>query len=88
MARVHGRSAYVCASIGCVQRAVQRRALTRSLHHGGRIVRELPGVEALISATERALDREIDVLSRTGAACPRLPQLQTLVRALRPERTT
>jgi len=71
-----------------VQKAVARRGLSRALGSSGLVVRPINEEHSLITATEHALDRRIETLSRSGAAAStRLPQLQLLQRSLQQARS-
>lgn len=87
-----GRSAYVCPDLLCMERAVTRRGLTRSLGARGLTMHAINDTQGLLEATDRALEHAIDTLTRSGAAQSssgrtRLPQLQSHRRALRPARS-
>lgn len=87
-ARPPGRTAYVCPTHACVHRAVVRRGLSRALGSTGLVVRPITEEHSLITATEHALDRRIETLSRSGAAAStRLPQLQLLRQSLQQGRS-
>jgi predicted RNA-binding protein YlxR (DUF448 family) len=80
-----GRSAYVCPSPVCVVDAVRRRALERALGRASvhrtaepapkrrrgapALVVRVPEARELQATTVAALDREIDLLTRTGPLC-------------------
>lgn len=62
-----GRSAYVCASAACLADAVRRRGFERALSgRGAGLVVRVPVAGELSTTTILALDREIDLLARTG----------------------
>lgn len=62
-----GRSAYVCPSAACLADAVRRRGFERALSgRGAGLVVRVPVAPELAATTILALDREIDLLTRTG----------------------
>jgi len=84
---VRGRSAYLCAARACFTRAVQRRALERSLGHrraGGSVTVRIPAFDALWAAVHAALDQELQNMQRSGdiRRSPRQDALEQLRRGL------
>jgi uncharacterized protein len=90
-ASTSGRTAYVCPQRACLQAAVSRDAFARGLGRraggeGQRVHR--PDLATLWPTVISALDREIELLNRTGASVgspsdhPRLEALAHLRRAL------
>ncbi len=80
-----GRSAYLCPSRACFAQAARRGAFARALGRPGRAA-QLQRVDAgaLWSEQTAELERQIDLLTRSGpAALPRTQRLAALAAAMR-----
>lgn len=78
---VRGRSAYLCPSHPCFERAIRRRALERALGSARSAPRVLgPELQALWPAVAAALDHEIQNMQRSGdiSHSPRYDELAQL----------
>jgi predicted RNA-binding protein YlxR (DUF448 family) len=65
-----GRSAWLCPTRACVQRAVSRRSIARALAGPAQRVVRVPGAEALVDSLQQALRDRLALLSRTVGPCP------------------